>query len=297
MKKPVFTGACVAIATPFAPDGSVDFDALGRLIEFQISNGTDAITICGTTGEKSTLADGEHKECIEYCVKKVAGRVPVIAGTGGNDTRYSLSLCRHAESVGADALLCVTPYYNKASQAGLVRHFEYLADNVSIPIILYNVPSRTGMTIAPDTYARLAKHPNINGTKEASGDFSLVAKIRAMCGDELNIWSGNDDQVVPMMSLGAKGVISVLSNVVPGVVAKMARAALDGDFKTASEIQIEYLRLANDLFLEVNPIPVKTALGMMGLCSPDLRLPLCEMGEANAEKLARTLEHYHLINR
>ena len=295
MKKPVFTGACVAIVTPFKPDGSVDFDTLGNLIEFQIARGTDAITICGTTGEKSTLADGEHKECIEYCVKKVAGRVPVIAGTGGNDTRYSLSLCRHAESVGADALLCVTPYYNKASQAGLIKHFEYLADNVNIPLILYNVPSRTGMTITPATYAHLAKHPNINGTKEASGDFSLVAKIRAACGDELNVWSGNDDQIVPMMALGAKGVISVLSNVVPDVVAKMTHAALAGDFAAAASIQLEYLRLANDLFLEVNPIPVKTALGMMGLCRPDLRLPLCEMGEATSKTLAETLAAYGLI--
>ncbi|MBQ1223953.1 MAG: 4-hydroxy-tetrahydrodipicolinate synthase [Oscillospiraceae bacterium] len=295
MKKPVFTGACVAIVTPFLPNGEVDFDTLGNLIEFQIAKGTDAITICGTTGEKSTLADGEHKECIEYCVKKVAGRVPVIAGTGGNDTRYSLSLCQHAESVGADALLCVTPYYNKASQKGLIKHFEYLADNVNIPIILYNVPSRTGMTIAPATYAELAKHPNINGTKEASGDFSLVAKIRAACGDELNVWSGNDDQIVPMMALGAKGVISVLSNVVPDVVANMTHAALAGDFAAAAKLQLEYLRLANDLFLEVNPIPVKTALGMMGLCSPDLRLPLCEMGDATAKTLHDTLAAYGLL--
>ncbi len=295
MKKPVFTGASVAIVTPFLSNGEVDFDTLGTLIERQIAAGTDAITICGTTGEKSTLADGEHKKCIEYCVQKVAGRAKVIAGTGGNDTRYSLSLCRHAEEVGADALLCVTPYYNKASQKGLVKHFEYLADNVNIPIILYNVPSRTGMTIAPATYAELAKHPNINGTKEASGDFSLVAKILAACGDELNVWSGNDDQIVPMMSLGAKGVISVLSNVVPEVVVEMTHAALAGDFAKAAGLQLEYLRLANDLFLEVNPIPVKTAMGLMGLCSPDLRLPLCEMGEGTKATLAATLAAYGLL--
>ena len=296
MKTPVFRGSSVAIVTPFKADGSVDFDALGRLIEFQIASGTDCITICGTTGEKSTLADGEHRECIRFCVEKVAGRVPVVAGTGGNDTRYSLSLCQYAESVGADALLCVTPYYNKASQTGLVRHFEYLADRVSKPVILYNVPSRTGMTIAPETYAQLARHPMINGVKEASGNFSLIARIRELCGDELNLWSGNDDQVVPMMALGAVGVISVVANVAPAAVSKMCRLALEGDFAAAARLQIEYLRLANDLFLEVNPIPVKTALGMMGLCSPDLRLPLCEMGAANADKLAATLHHYGLVD-
>ena len=295
MKKPVFTGTSVAIVTPFKEDYTVDYAKLEELIEFQIAGGTNCITICGTTGEASALDDEEHKECIRFCVEKVAGRVPVIAGTGSNDTAYSLQLSQYAEGVGADALLQVTPYYNKTPQAGLIRHFTYLADRVNIPMILYNVPSRTGMSITADTYYELSKHPMINGVKEASGDFSLIAHTRHLCGDELNIWSGNDDQVIPILSLGGKGVISVVANVAPELMAGMCRRYFEGDHKGAAETQTDYYDLMHNLFIEVNPIPVKTAMGLMDLCSPLLRLPLCEMGGANKATLEKTLRRTGLL--
>jgi 4-hydroxy-tetrahydrodipicolinate synthase len=295
MKTPVFTGASVAIVTPFNDDYTVNFDALGELIEFQIANGTSAITICGTTGEAAALDDSEHKKCIKYCVDKVAGRIPVIAGTGSNDTAYALQLSRYAESVGADALLHVTPYYNKTTQTGLVKHFTYIADRVNIPMILYNVPSRTGMCFAADTYKTLSEHPNINGVKEASGNFTLIAQTISLCGDDLNIWSGNDDQTIPIMALGGKGIISVASNIAPRLVADMCDKFFTGDIKGAAEMQTKYFDLFNDLFLEVNPIPVKTAMGMKKMISPLMRMPLCEMGKANAARLEKTLKRFNLL--
>lgn len=295
MKKPVFTGASVAIVTPFHDDYTVDYAKLAELIELQIAGGTNCITICGTTGEAAALDDAEHKECIRFCVEQVAGRIPVIAGTGSNDTAYSLQLSQYAESVGADALLQVTPYYNKTSQAGLIKHFTYIADRVNVPQILYNVPSRTGMTIAPSTYLELSKHPMINGVKEASGDLSLVANIRHLCGDDLNVWSGNDDQVIPILALGGKGVISVVSNVAPKLMSDMCAKFFAGDLAGAAAMQIGNFDLCHDLFLETNPIPVKTALGMMGICSDLMRMPLCEMGAAAKEKLAATLKRKGLL--
>lgn len=290
MKTPIFTGANVAIVTPLTEDG-VNLSKLGELIEFQISKGINAITVCGTTGESATLSHEEHCRVIEYSVKKVAGRVPVIAGTGSNDTSYALELSKFAESVGVDGLLMVTPYYNKATQRGLIQHYTYVADRVNKPIILYNVPSRTGVSFKADTYAELSKHQNINGIKEASGDFSLIAETLSKCGDNMFIWSGNDDQVVPLMSLGAVGVISVTANIIPDVVAKMCRLCLDGNFKEAAKLQLEYFDITNSLFKEVNPIPIKTAMKLMGMDSGYLRMPLCEMAPANVEILKNSLKN------
>ena len=288
MKTPVFTGANVAIVTPLTENG-VNYEKFGELIEFQIANGIDAITVCGTTGESATLSHKEHCEVIEYSVKKVAGRVPVIAGTGSNDTAFALELSQFAEQAGVDGLLMVTPYYNKTTQRGLVKHYEYVADRVNTPIILYNVPSRTGVAFKADTYAELAKHPNINGIKEASGDFSLVAETLSKCGDNMFMWSGNDDQVVPLMSLGAVGVISVVANILPNVVAKMCKCCLDGDFKSAAKLQLDYFNISDALFCEVNPIPVKTALKLMGMDNGYLRMPLYEMAPSNVELLKKAL--------
>ena len=274
MRNPVFTGACVAIVTPFTDDNKVDFDQFGQLIERQIAAGTDAICVCGTTGESATMSLEEHMETVEYCIKKVAGRVKVIAGAGSNDTAAALMLSQHAEAAGADALLLVTPYYNKATQMGLIKHYEYIADRVHTPIILYNVPSRTGCSFTAATYQQLAKHPNICGVKEASGNFGLILETRRLCGDDFYIWSGNDDQVVPMMSLGTKGVISVVSNVLPEVMVKMSHLCLEGNFEEAAKMQIEYSDLCNALFMEVNPIPVKAAMAALGFCEDYLRLPL-----------------------
>ncbi len=290
MKTPIFTGANVAIVTPLTEDG-VNLSKLGELIEFQISKGIDAITVCGTTGESATLSHEEHCRVIEYSVKKVAGRVPVIAGTGSNDTSYALELSKIAEDFGVDGLLMVTPYYNKTTQRGLIQHYTYVADRVNKPIILYNVPSRTGVSFKADTYAELSKHPNINGIKEASGDFSLVAETMSKCGDSMFVWSGNDDQVVPLMSLGAVGVISVTANIVPDVVAKMCRLCLDGNFKEAAKLQLDYFDITDSLFKEVNPIPVKTAMKLMGMDNGYLRMPLCEMAPANVEILRNSLKN------
>ena len=288
MKTPVFTGANVAIVTPLTENG-VDLSKLGDLIEFQISKGIDAITVCGTTGESATLSHEEHCEVIEYSVKKVAGRVPVIAGTGSNDTAYAVELSKFAEDAGVDGLLMVTPYYNKTTQNGLIKHYTYVADRVKTPIILYNVPSRTGVAFKADTYAELAKHPNINGIKEASGDFSLVAETLSKCGDEIFMWSGNDDQVVPLMSLGAVGVISVVANILPDVMAKVCRLALDGNFKEAAQMQLKYFNVTDALFKEVNPIPVKMAMKLMGMDNGYLRMPLYEMSPSNTEILRNAL--------
>ena len=294
MKTPVFTGSSVAIVTPFC-DGKVDFNKLGELIDFQIAGGTSAITICGTTGECSTLSLEEHIQVVDFCVKHVNSRVKVIAGTGSNDTMAALFLSQEAEKSGADALMMATPYYNKTTQLGLVKHYTFIADRVSTPIILYNVPSRTGMSFTAETYKELSKHPNINGVKEASGDFSLIAATIAACGDSLYVWSGNDEDVVPMMSIGAKGVISVLANIVPSVVAEMTEACLNNDFKRGAALQLKYLDLINNLFIEVNPMPVKAALNLMGMDVGEPRLPLCELGAGNLEKLRLALIDSALI--
>ena len=295
MKRPVFTGAAVAIITPMNTDGSVNYDELGRIIDDQIAHSTDAIVICGTTGESPTLTDEEHTECIRYTVKKAAGRVPVIAGTGSNDTKYAIWLSQQAEADGADALLLVTPYYNKTSQAGLLAHYTAIADAVHIPCILYNVPSRTGCNLTPATLAELAKHPNINAVKEASGNISHVAEIAAACGDSLNIYSGNDDQIVPLLALGGKGVISVLSNVAPELVHNCCQAFFDGDTAKARDLQLEMLPLSDALFCEVNPIPIKYAMNLLGWEAGECRLPLVEPSEAHQAQIENTLRAAGLI--
>jgi 4-hydroxy-tetrahydrodipicolinate synthase len=295
MKKTIFTGAATAIITPMNPDFSINYETFGKLIDFQIDEGIDAIVVCGTTGEASTMTDEEHIEAIKYCVNRVAKRVPVIAGTGSNDTLYATELSKAAEAAGADALLLVTPYYNKTSQRGLVKHFSHTADAVNIPIMLYNVPSRTGISIGIECYKELAKHPMINSTKEASGDFSLIAKIFAECGDNLNVYSGNDDQFVPMIAMGGKGVVSVLSNVIPKITAKIARLSLDGNYPEAADLMNRYLELANNLFIDTNPIPVKQAAAMMELCDETMRLPLIPMEESKTLKLKATLEKLGLL--
>ncbi|MBN7573209.1 4-hydroxy-tetrahydrodipicolinate synthase [Clostridium beijerinckii] len=290
----MFTGAAVAIVTPFTEDG-INFSELKKLIDFNIENGTDAIVIAGTTGESSTMTDEEHREVIRFTVEYVNKRVPVIAGTGSNDTVYAVQLSKYAESVGADALLLVTPYYNKTTQTGLIKHYNYIADRVNIPIILYNVPSRTGVNITPETYAELAKHPRIVATKEASGDLSAIAKIKALCKDELNIYSGNDDQIVPILSLGGKGVISVFSNIMPKESHEICSLYFEGKVEESCKLQTKYLDLINTLFIEVNPIPVKTALGIMGYNVGPLRMPLFPMEGKNLEKLREELAKNNLI--
>ena len=293
-KTTIFTGAAVAIVTPFK-NNRVDYESLAALIERQIENSTDAIVICGTTGESSTLTDEEHKECIRFCVEKTAGRVPVIAGTGSNDTDYAISLSKYACEVGADALLLVTPYYNKATPKGLIKHFTAIADATDKPIILYNVPSRTGVNISLPVYKELAKHDRIVAAKEASGNISAVAALAEACGNSLDIYSGNDDQIVPILSLGGKGVISVLSNVVPKDTHDIVALWNEGKTKESLALQLKYLDLINALFCEVNPVPVKTAMGLMGLCADEMRLPLCEMEENNKERLATALRNHGII--
>ena len=295
MKKTVFTGAGVAIVTPMNPDGSINYDKLGENIDFQIENGTDAIIICGTTGESSTMTDDEHTECIRYAVERTAKRIPVIAGTGSNDTKYAVELSQAAQKIGADAVLTVTPYYNKTSQNGLVAHFNTIADNIDIPVILYNVPSRTGVNITPETCAKLAENDNIVAVKEASGNIGQVAKIAAACGDKLDIYSGNDDQIIPIMSLGGKGVISVLSNVIPKETHQMAQLCLDNNFAEAGKLQIKYLELINNLFMDVNPIPVKEAMNIMGMNVGECRMPLFRMTDDKIQTLRKTLEKYGLV--
>ncbi|MBE6897040.1 MAG: 4-hydroxy-tetrahydrodipicolinate synthase [Ruminococcaceae bacterium] len=290
MKKTIFTGAGVAIVTPFNKDLSVNYDKLGELIEYQIKNNTDAIIICGTTGEASTLTDDEHKDCIRFAVEKVAGRVPVIAGTGSNDTAYAIELTRYAKEVGADAYLNVTPYYNKTTQRGLIKHFTAIADAVELPAILYNVPGRTGMTIAPETYKELCKHPNIVATKEASGKVDDVVRIRDLCGDDLDIYSGEDGLITPMLSLGAKGVISVLSNIKPQETHDICETYFRGNISASAALQIKYSKLIDALFCETNPIPVKAALNILGFDVGECRLPLYEMGEANLARIKAAIE-------
>lgn len=296
MKNTIFTGAGVAIITPMLEDGSVDFEGLGKNIDFQIENGTDAIIICGTTGESSTLDDEEHRACIRFAVEHTHNRVPVIAGTGSNDTKYAIELSQEAQQLGADALLVVTPYYNKATQHGLAMHYNAIADSVDLPIILYNIPSRTGVGFEVNTIAELAQHKNIVAVKEASGNISYTAKLAAKCGDVVDIYSGNDDMIVPIMSLGGKGVISVLSNVLPKETHQMTQLCLDNDFKSATQLQLKYLRLINDLFIEVNPIPVKEAMNQLGMPAGPCRMPLCDMTDEHKAAMRKTLLAYGMIS-
>lgn len=290
MKKRIFTGAATALITPMNEDGSVNFECLSSLVDEQIKGGIDALVICGTTGEKSTLGYEEHVKVIETAARANAGRVPLIAGTGSNDTVYSVGLCADAEKAGADAFLMVTPYYNKTSQRGLVAHYNYIADRVNKPIILYNVPSRTGVAIKPETYKELSKHPNIVATKEANGDLASVAKTRYLCGDDLDFYSGNDDQTVPIMSLGGIGVISVMSNFLPSVMHEICAEYLNGNTAKAAELQIKYTGLMNALFSDVNPIPVKAAMNLLGLNAGPCRLPLYPMEEKALENLKLKLQ-------
>lgn len=287
----VFKGAGVAIITPFTENNEVNYNELGRLIEYQITEGTDAIIICGTTGEASTLTHEEHLECIRYTVDKVAKRVPVIAGTGSNCTQTAIYLSQEAEEYGADALLVVTPYYNKATQKGLEEHFSAIAKSVSIPIILYNIPGRTGCNISPQTIARLFKNvENIVGIKEASGNIAQVAEIMQLTDGAIDLYSGNDDMIVPVMSLGGQGVISVLSNIIPRQTHDMVYKYLEGDVAGSLNLQLKYFPLIKELFCEVNPIPVKKAVNLMGFCAGSLRMPLTEMEPANADRLIKEMK-------
>lgn len=297
MSKPIFTGSGVALITPMHADGSVNFDELGRLVEFQIVNGTDAIIACGTTGEAATLSVKEHCEVLSFVAEKVNGRIPVIAGTGSNDTNTAIELSKSAQTTGADALLCVTPYYNKTSQTGLIRHFETIADNIDLPMILYNVPSRTGCNIAPKTYAELCKHENIVATKEANGDISSVSQTRSLCGDKLDIYSGNDDQTVPFMSLGGLGVISVFANICPKEMHQICQLCLDNNFVDAAKMNFHYVELMDMMFSDVNPIPVKTAMNLIGFEVGECRLPLVPMSYRGYHDLKDCLAKYDLIGK
>lgn len=294
MKKPVFKGSCTAMITPFTEKG-IDFKRMGELLDFQETNGTSAVLIAGTTGESATLEIHEYNELVDFCIKYVSGRMKTIVGIGGNCTVACLDRAHIAEASGADAVLMSTPYYNKTTQKGLAEHFTYVADRCSLPIILYNVPSRTSMSIEYETYVQLAEHPNINGVKEASGNFSLISRISAACSGKLNMWSGNDDNTLPMMSMGAHGVISVVSNIIPDVVSMLCRLCELGSFKAAFELYSRYSRLFSSLFIEVNPIPVKAAMRLMGLDSGRLRLPLTDISPASLSLLASSLDELGII--
>ncbi len=294
MKTPIFKGSCTAIVTPYTKDG-IDYEKMAELIDFQYAGGTAAIVVCGTTGENATQPVEEHEKLVDFCIKHNNGRMKMIAGVGSNDSNTALRLATSAKASGADGILMVTPYYNKTTQRGLVEHFTYVADRVDVPMVLYNVPSRTGIGIAASTYKILSEHPNINGIKEASGDFSLFAQTRALCGDDLFIWSGNDDNTVPMMAMGALGVISVASNIVPKAVAELCDLCLKGDFKAATEYYFKYADLYAKLFIETNPIPVKTAMNLMGMNVGQFRLPLVDMAPENLKKLKASLRGLDLI--
>ena len=293
-KAPVFRGAATALITPMTENG-VDFDALGRLIDWQIEQGIDALVIVGTTGEKSTLKSDEHLEVVRFAIQRAAHRVPIIAGTGSNDTDHAIAMSRETCELGADALLVVTPYYNKATQKGLVRMYTTIADAVTKPLILYNVPSRTGVSIEPETYAALADHPMIAGIKEANGDIARIVKTAALVGDKLAIYSGNDDQIVPILALGGDGVISVLSNLMPARTAELCRRFFEGDLQGSRALQLKLLPLINALFSEVNPIPVKAAMAAMGFCENYVRLPLTPMEEDHWQKLRALMAEQGLL--
>lgn len=288
----LFTGACVALATPFQENGSVDFESLARMLEFQIQNGTDAILVCGTTGEPSTMTREEQKSVIDFSVKQVAGRVPVIASTGGNNTAEVIEKSKAAQALGADGLLIVTPYYNKTTQAGLIAHYTAVADAVDLPIIVYNVPGRTGLNMTPQTLAALSYHKNIAGMKEASGNMAQVSEMIRLCQGRLDVYSGEDGLVLPLMALGGQGVISVVSNIAPRDMHDLAAAMLRGDLETARALQFKVSPLAEKLFCEVNPIPVKAALSAIGQCKDILRLPLIPMGDANRALLLQAMRDY-----
>ncbi len=295
MKKiPIFQGACTAIVTPFSQRG-IDYERLEKQLQAQMEGGVSAVVVCGTTGENATLSQDEHNELVRKTVNLCRGKLKVIVGVGGNNTEQALRKAENAAAIGADGILMVTPYYNKTSQKGLVEHFSYVADRVEIPMILYNVPSRTGIGIHAETYRILAEHPNINGVKEASGDFSLIARTRSLCGDALHIWSGNDDNTVPMMALGALGVISVASNIVPAVVSSLCALCLSGDFKGATELYCKYASLFSALFIETNPMPVKAAMELLQTDSGRVRLPLTAISEDNREQLKQELEKLDIM--
>lgn len=295
MKKiPVFQGACTAIVTPFR-DSGIDYARLEKNLEAQYEGDTAAILVCGTTGENATLSQDEHNELVRCTVNACRGKMKVIVGIGGNNTAAALKKAENAAAVGADALLMVTPYYNKTSQKGLIEHFRYVADRVELPLILYNVPSRTGIGITAETYRALAEHPNVNGVKEASGDFSLIARTRALCGEGLIQWSGNDDNTVPMMALGAQGVISVAGNIVPGVVSKLCSLCLSNDFAGGTELYCKYAALFSALFIETNPMPVKAAMQLLEQDSGLLRLPLTQISEEHLGALRKTMHEVGLL--
>lgn len=293
MKEPIFTGSGVAIVTPFNRE-TVDTAVLGRLLDFQLENGTDAIIVCGTTGEAATMTYRERMRTIEFCVDHIAGRVPVIAGSGSNSTENAIALSRDAEQAGADGLLVVTPYYNKASQRGLIRHYRVIADAVHSPIILYDVPSRTGVAMAPETYAQLAEHPNIIGVKEAGGNFSNIQKTRNLCPEDFYIWSGNDDETAATCMLGGVGVISVVANILPAEMHHLTQLCLENDFAAAGTLQLELKAFCDAMFCDVNPIPVKTALNLLGWNAGPLRLPLCEPDDGKLAYIRETLVRYGL---
>lgn len=295
MKTPIFTGSAVALITPFDRQGAVDIPALRRLIAWQIEAGTQALVLCATTGECATLSDREWACVLSAALEETGGRVPIIAGTGRNDTMHSLRLCRQAGQLGVQGVLTVTPYYNKTTQQGLIRHFTYLAEHGDVPMLLYNVPSRTGMTIQAETYAALAEHPNIYGVKEASGDFGLMLKLRRLCPPDFALYSGNDDQIVPIIALGGLGVISTMANVVPAETQSICQRMQEGNLKGAAEEQLRLQPLIEALFAEVNPIPVKAALARMGRAEGTLRLPLIDIGDAAAARLESVLRTLSLV--
>lgn len=293
-KTPIFRGAGTAIITPFR-DGEIDYPAFAQIVEEQIAAGIDAIVVCGTTGEGSTLSDEEHRALIEFCLEKVNGRTCVIAGTGSNDTRYAIDLTKFACAAGVDGCLVVTPYYNKTSQLGLIRHYNMVADAATKPLLVYSVPSRTGLTITPETYLELSKHPNICGVKEANPDVCQITRTAALCGDDLLLYAGNDDMILPLLSLGGQGVISVLSNVIPKETRDICYKFFEGDVEESRRLQFKYLNFISALFCEVNPIPVKHAMNLLGKCTADVRMPLCEMEPQNLARLKNAMEQVGLI--
>ena len=295
MKKIIFTGSAVALVTPMNQDGSVNYDTLEKLVDFHLQNGTKAIVACATTGESPVLSHDEHCSVIETIVKKVNGRVPVIASSGSNDTRYAAELSKTLQDCGADALLMITPYYNKTSQVGFVKHFTYVADRVNVPIVLYNIPSRTGCDIKPETYKELAKHPNIVATKEANGDLAAAARTVALCGDGLTVYSGEDNLLLPILSVGGKGVISTAANIIPKQMSDICSEYFQGNIEKSRSLFLRYLKLMDSLFIDVNPMPVKTALNMMGWSCGACRLPLVSLNEENAGYLRSVLKEYKLI--
>jgi 4-hydroxy-tetrahydrodipicolinate synthase len=295
MKKTIFTGSAVALITPMNKDGSVNYETLGKLVDFHLNSGTSAFVACATTGESPVLSHEEHCKVIEYLVKRVHKRVPVIASSGSNNTQYALELSKALQGVGADALLLITPYYNKTSQAGFIKHFTYIADRVNLPIITYNIPSRTGCNIKPETYLELSRHPNIVGTKEANGDLAAAAKTAALCGDDLAIYSGEDNLTLPILSIGGKGVISTSANLIPKVMSDICRLYFQGNEAESRRLFLNYLELMNVLFVDVNPMPVKAAMNMAGWDCGKCRLPLTSVSNENAELIHRALKKYNLL--